>query len=288
MKQIKTKEIDIRVDKYKILCGHEYSKREKFLKQMQASFLKKNTSDYQEEIKPFEYIMINGRDVNIKENVLYTIHPWIDLEDELKLGAKSLFLKHIEVLLMEIDFDEHFLMLKQIIDLFEAESLNAKQFVQLEAVSLKYKLNDLNAKLFSKLIEAQLFKDDCLANPLDLNFEEIVQFITKVINEIAKQHVHLDFWIIVSKKHISNSLIELIESTHKNVRFLVDTERFSTKSLDHIVYFGNSVTDFADPEQCYELMVKQNLEYTTLDEFKHVTQQHIELTMNGHLNLKRL
>ena len=139
-----------------------------------------------------------------------------------------------------------------------------------------------------KLIEAQLYKENCQANALDLTYDEMSHFIIKIVNEIAKQHVHLDFWVLLSKRQIDKSLIDLIESTQKNVRFLIDTERIMNFKLDHVVYFGNIVTDFSDPEQCYEQMVKQNLEYNTLEEFRLNTQQHIEFSMNGYEKIRQL
>ena len=63
---------------------------------------------------------------------------------------------------------------------------------------------------------------------------------------------------------------------------ILDCESISNVSLDQIVYFGDKVTDFQDPEQCYELMVAMNQEYETLDNFKIVAQQHIDKYLNSH------
>lgn len=282
VKQIKTKEVDLRTNKYKILIGHNDQVKEKFLRQLQASFQKKNSSDYQEENSLFEYVKINERDVNQKENVFYLLHPWIDIDEELKLGSKSLFLRHIEALLQEIEFDDHFNMLKQVIGLFESETLNTKHNVTFDDISLRYQISEFNSKLFSKLIEVDVYKEDLKSIALDLTYDETIKLIINVINEIAKKFFHLTYWILISKKHVSSDLIRYFEATEKNIFIILDCESISNVSLDQIVYFGDKVTDFQDPEQCYELMVAMNQEYETLDNFKIVAQQHIDQFLSSH------
>lgn len=288
MKQLKTKDVDLRVDKYKVLLGHKRKNKELFLKQLFSSFQKRNSSDYQEEVQKFEYIKLNEREVNLKENTLYLIHPWIDLDDELKLGSKSIFLKHIETLLTDIEFDDQYIMLKQVIGLFEEEALNQKHRISFDSISLRYRMNELNTKLFSKLLEAIMYKEDEQAISLDLSYDETVMFIIKIINEIAKQHFQLEFWIIVVKSEIDSSLIRLIEETERNVHIILDSEVLNTNvNIDKIVYFGNTVTDFSDPQQCYELMTRLNQEYTPLEDFKGIIQQNIEHNLNNHGLLKQ-
>ncbi|MBS3991087.1 MAG: hypothetical protein KGZ51_03375 [Erysipelothrix sp.] len=288
MKQIKTKEVDLRVDKFKVLLGHKRKRKEHFLRQIYSSFQKRNSSDYQEEVQRFEYIKLNEREVNLKENTLYLIHPWIDLDDELKLGSKSIFLKHIETLLMEVEFDDQYMMMKQVIGLFESESLNNKHQINFDSISLRYQMNDLNTKLFSKLIEAIVYKDDAQAISIDINYDETVMFIIKIINEIAKQHYQLEFWLVVVKSEIDTSLLNLIAETERNVHIILDSEVLLTNiNIDNIVYFGNTVTDFSDPQQCYELMTRLNQEFTPMEEFKTNIQHSIEQNLNNHGLLKQ-
>ncbi|MBS3987772.1 MAG: hypothetical protein KGZ38_07410 [Erysipelothrix sp.] len=281
MKQIKTKEVDLRTNKYKILIGHNDQAKEKFLRQLQASFQKKNSSDYQEENSLFEYVKINERDVNQKENVFYLLHPWLDIDEELKLGSKSLFLRHIEALLQEIEFDDHFNMLKQVIGLFESETLNTKHNVTFDDISLRYQISEFNSKLFSKLIEVGVYKEDLKSVALDLTYDETIKLISNVINEIAKIFFHLTYWILISKKHVSSDLIRYFETTEQNLYIILDCESIDKVYLDQIVYFGDRVTDFQDPEQCYELMVEMNQEFDTLENFKITAQQHIDKYLNS-------
>ena len=282
MKQIKTKDVDLRIDKFKVLLGHKRKSKEMFLKQLYSSFQKRNSSDYQEEVQKFEYVKLNEREVNLKENTFYLIHPWIDLDDELKLGSKSLFLKHIETLLMDIEFDDQYMMLKQVIGLFETETLNQRHKVNFDAISLRYQMNEPNTKLFTKLIEAILYKEEEQAISIDLSYEEIVTFIIKIINEIAKQHYQLEFWLVIVKSEIDSSLIELIEETERNVRIIFDAEVLVTSiNIDNVVYFGNTITDFSDPQQCYDLMTRLNQEFTPLEDFKGIIQQNIEQNLNN-------
>jgi len=281
VKQIKTKEVDLRTNKYKILIGHNDQAKEKFLRQLQASFQKKNSSDYQEENSLFEYVKINERDVNQKENVFYLLHPWLDIDEELKLGSKSLFLRHIEALLQEIEFDDHFNMLKQVIGLFESETLNTKHNVTFDDISLRYQISEFNSKLFSKLIEVGVYKEDLKSVALDLTYDETIKLISNVINEIAKIFFHLTYWILISKKHVSSDLIRYFETTEQNLYIILDCESIDKVYLDQIVYFGDRVTDFQDPEQCYELMVEMNQEFDTLENFKITAQQHIDKYLNS-------
>lgn len=289
VKQLKTKDVDLRIDKYKVLLGHKRKSKELFLKQLFSSFQKRNSSDYQEEVQKFEYIKLNEREVNLKENTLYLIHPWIDLDDELKLGSKSIFLKHIETLLMDIEFDDQYMMLKQVIGLFEEETLNQKHQINFDSISLRYRMNELNTKLFSKLIEVIMYKEDEQAISLDLSYDETVVFIIKTINEIARQHFHLEFWIVIVKSEIDSSLLRIIEGAERNVHIIIDSEVLMTQiNIDNIVYFGNTVTDFSDPQQCYELMIRLHQEYTSLEGFKENIQQNIEQNLNNHGILKQL
>ena len=287
VKQLKTKDVDLRVGKYKVLLGHKRKKKELFLKQLYSSFQKRNSSDYQEEVQKLEYIKLNEREVNLKENTLYLIHPWIDLDDELKLGSKSIFLKHIETLLLDIEFDDHYMMLKQVIELFEEETLNQKHQISFDSISLKYRLNELNTKLFSKLIEVIMYKEDERAISLDLSYDETVMFIIKIINEIAKHHFQLEFWVVIVKSEIDSTLLSFISEIERNVHVILDSEVLMTQiNIDNIVYFGNTVTDFSDPQQCYELMTRLHQEYTPLQEFKENIQQNIEQNLDYHGILK--
>lgn len=97
---------DISIDNYKLILGKNYNLKFEIISSIIQYFEKKNYSEYQNINNNKCHFEINEKRIDTKEWELFIVNSYFDLNNDLKLGSKSILYKYFEVILRDIEYSD--------------------------------------------------------------------------------------------------------------------------------------------------------------------------------------
>lgn len=221
-------------------------------KSVNSNLNRVGSSDYSEENNNKTFIKIDGNDIS-KFDELVFIDDNYDLEDDSKLGSKSLMLKYILKLINENIMSDEFLQLNCMLELFT--NMLSNNLFEVEAIKL-------SAKTLVKQIAISVLKEGFSCNSNDLTYEETIiiqlELLKNIITKEKRYIVVIDLIVLTERLYDE---IELLENCYVLIIF-----HSSEKNdfCDNIMIDG---IDFEDDEILYERMMNMS-DFYNLDEYK--------------------
>lgn len=260
----------INVDKYKVLIGNNHEMKYSFLKKLEASFQKVSTSDYREENQIELKMKINGDRPDLKRWQFYFIHSWLNLEDEMKLGSKSILLKYLETQIQEVEFNEYYQLLNQSIISFNEDFLSDVK-IEVDDSRIAFQLNEITQKTLVKNIASKLLIDDFEADELDLPYYNKFAHYIKMISLVANKNRGMNFLVTIDCPSFTHKICTLIEESPQNTKYLINCNHLGRSiSTENIIICGKKMIDLADEESVInEIMIEH---YDSIDYQSFISQ----------------
>ena len=154
------------VDKAKYVYNDDISQYWTLKRAINSIIYKTSKSEYAQENNRSIIFNINDEYIT-KYDDIFLVNPSFDIDEDAKLGTKSLMLRYLLSKQYDIDIKEDFFQVKSILNYF-ADILSDDNI----SVQISESLN----KLICKLMVVNYLKDDYYANKNDMDYEELICF----------------------------------------------------------------------------------------------------------------
>lgn len=251
--------VEFIVNRSKLVIGRDYEVKNTIIKMFLNKFNKVGNSDYCEN-NYSNKLMIDEEDISISDYDFFYVNSRFNLNDDLKLGTKSLSLRYLNALFDNIEYEDTF----QTVNILLTDLI--ENLISDEESSIMPNIGfQMTKKYLIKLIEMSFLKDDEEINNYDLSLKEkislqlnLIKTITKTSNKriiILYDSPFLDVKDYDLINTISDISILLIESTNVNV-----CKDFYLSDFFHI--------DLLDDNSIYEVCFEDNDNHITIGEMK--------------------
>ncbi len=259
--------INIFLSNIKYIYIDNYNQKRRIISTLEAYFSKEKDSEYAMENNYTSKILSDGKPLNISDFDFYKITDYFDLNTELKLGAKSLFLKYLESKISKLDYCDSYQTLKYILQDIEEEIQDS---IAEEIHSINFKLKfELEKKQLLKLLNLLILKEDFFANHLDISFNEIVLLQLEILFSLTKSAAKKTI-IVIDTSYIDNNWLNQMKLFQSNVFFLIfcpNLNLLEIASKDIYLLKNDLELDFYDDNKIYELSLEENRNYT-MEEYR--------------------
>lgn len=97
--------IEFSIDKYKFFLGKNYRFKHNLIRSLLRYFSKKVLSEYFENYNYKNFLRIDEKRIDTRGWKLFKIDSYFNLDDDLKMGTRSLMKNYFEVILQDIEYD---------------------------------------------------------------------------------------------------------------------------------------------------------------------------------------
>ena len=245
----KNNKIDIIIDKVKIFYGKNYVLKKQIISNLEQLLIKNSISEYAKNNYRELELYINDNKANINQFELYKINSDFDIDTDLKLGTKSLCQKYLEQKLENIEYNDLYNTIKELLKTFDMEYLSSNVDMELNSSTISFQIGDLELKQFIKLIKPKLLNEEFEKNYFDLTYEELIEYQLNMIVALAKNidKTH----IIVIDTHITKKIYDLIMNIQENnIKFII-LQNVVNNSIDlkNYALINTNIIDLADEEK---------------------------------------
>ncbi len=245
----KNNKIDIIIDKVKIFYGKNYVLKKQIISNLEQLLIKNSISEYAKNNYRELELYINDNKANINQFELYKINSDFDIDTDLKLGTKSLCQKYLEQKLENIEYNDLYNTIKELLKTFDMEYLSSNVDMELNSSTISFQIGDLELKQFIKLIKPKLMNEEFEKNYFDLTYEELIEYQLNMIVALAKNidKTH----IIVIDTHITKKIYDLIMNIQENnIKFII-LQNVVNNSIDlkNYALINTNIIDLADEEK---------------------------------------
>lgn len=275
MKEIKLyinkEEITFAVQNYKIIYGENYIKKYEIFNKIERYFNEKfDDNDY------YNKIYIEGEPLNKSDFIFLKINSNFDLEDEVKIGSKTLFRKYLELKLQNIEYLEELNTLKIILESLNDNYVSNNLNIELEDKKLTFSFDTIDNKQLIKMLNINLIDDEGSKSFYDLNYHELILLQLKMIEDIIR--LSDKTIILLVDCYLNEYLLNKILSINaKNSIILINTNlKHNAKNIDDFLLVNNYIIDLFDEVNIYHMINKINLYINDIKDFRKILINYIK------------
>ncbi len=215
-----------------------------------------------------ESIYLNEQKINSRNTLSFILNPYFNIENEIKLGAKTLLLKYLEN-----SEDEEML---NISDVLTKETSNYnKNIILSEELKLNLSFNEIDILELYKMLKCKMKKMGLECNIYDLEYDDLIIFQLNLIEKLSlttDKNIFITYIGSLTPKIIN--AINFLEN--ENIKVFVSTETNHTPSdmKDYCIY-NNKIIDVYD-EYNLNYEIGMNLPFhCEIEELKKLISQYI-------------
>lgn len=258
----KNNEYNIVVDKVKIVYSNNVESTDFICRTFQNYILKTQESDYSKDEELHPIVLYDDEYLKISDFELYYVDANYDITNESKLGAKSLFLKCLDMMLSKLEYHDSFQTLNIVLNDC-VEELNDMLFDKSYVRDIKPMItSSLLKKNFVKLLSFDCYKEDFLVNNYDIGYNDKIIIQLNLIRKILKYSKRKSI-IVIKIEDLNQELLD--ELMNFDSQIIVISNFISAKRLnvnDIQIITKEISIDFLDDEAIYNLLLDENKNYT--------------------------
>ena len=261
---------EIAVDKFKILLGKNFHTKFEILKSIIQYFEKKSYSEYQKQNNVNCLVEMNERRLDVKQWDLISINHYFDLNQDIKLGSKSLLLKYFETMLRDLEYNDIVNTINILLGDLNENIIKDKIYKENSNINLNANIQNLNLKSIIKLLEVNIEKDMVEAHGYDLNYDEIICFQLDLIEQIVTQNVEKRFFVIVDIPALSLKIFQKLQEVIGAIT-IINTDKINKEvqfDINDVCYINKQITDMSMDDKIYYDIIMELPFNLTIDEFK--------------------
>lgn len=265
------------IEHIKYFIGTNYNLFFQFKNQLRMLFQNLEDSEYAEETMSRFRFEVDQKVITSKNANFYEVSEQFLLNEELKLGAKSMLVKMIEEKMNSGELANTLysvdILLKSLAD--EANTDN-------DLFNIKFK--DFNVKNMIKIIEAYCIKEECSINQKDFDYTKFIEFQLKLIKQNIELSTKEYNIVLVNVPFINKLLLEKDLYSKRGIYIC-----FGMPDIDQIDekdFFLSDVKniDFADEHEIFYIYQEKYAYQYNLQEVKNMCKEQIKQYLNDKNN----
>lgn len=279
----KTIEAEIVFENLKYIIGENKEKLYCLCDLIRKALNFEANSEYAVESGIMVKALLNDLDASQKNTSFYVLNNSYNLENELKIGPKTLLLKYFESILDEIEYSDELNTLKIILEgIHEGIEEQIKQFCD---GKLSIKTTDIGVKEILKLAIIEMKKDEYIANWNDLTEFEKIKFQVDIIARIALNSKAENSILFVEVNFLTRKIDKYLNSINVNGLSIIVVPHFFEEIYDYqkVFFVGNRFVDFANENLIYHEFVMNMPNVVELNEMCEEFLRYI----NGQKNIRK-
>lgn len=262
------------IDHLKIIQGE---KKFRLYRSLFHQLMKEEMSEYESESNVRLDIKVNGQKYDVKTNKIYQFGIFSNLDEEIKMSAKSLLFDYLNSQLKEIDYQDEFIMLNQSIEIINQEVLD-EMSLDVDDSKLAFKIPPFTLKTLIKSTVAEIYKNELHAIDYDFDLNEKFSIYFDIWNRIAVRNPSRNYIVLIvidELTHIMYQNLKKLETS--NLQFILFVDRLQCRVDYHDVYMtGKMKIDFSDEESVYGNLVIEEGFAQDLDDSKRILSDYCE------------
>lgn len=208
-------------------------------------------------------ILINEKEIELKNNMFIEISETYSLNEDKKLTTKSLMLKYLE---SKLQNQEYFDTISTIDILLNSlsEEVNDESL-------LKIMFNGANYKQLIKML-SPYYEDELQKDEFDLTRDELILFQLDLVEYISNHNSKYDNIFVFGKlDNLSDKNLQKINKI-ENVKLMIFTNYYNDlMNVQNTALLQDKIIDLADMEQIYYDLSQKSLQTYTLQEVEQMT-----------------
>ncbi|MDX9691170.1 MAG: hypothetical protein RBT45_01875 [Acholeplasmataceae bacterium] len=241
----------------KFITGSNIELKYEVIRTLRRHFFGIDSTEYAIENGLVCEMKIDDKPLDTKRWKFYEIQSRFDFDYDLKLGSKSISLKYLESVLVNIEYEP---LIQTINNLFKDLEIMIEDMLNVieSEIEIKAILPEMSLKTILKLIELNLYKDDSKMNMYDVSITNLIELQTKIVKKIAEMNPHNEYIICIETLELSNQLMKVVED-HRipNLNFLIITEDKINTNVNNVVNFSSKIIDFANEVDLYNEIIME-------------------------------
>jgi len=252
--QIINKDIDITLlmERIKIFYGNNYSKKYSIVRYIEQHIEKANNTEYNQEKGIATKLKLNDRELDSREVNFINVNGYFNFDNDIKLGTKSLSLKYIENELKDIEYDDDFNTVSQLL-VSLGERISEQHNIIFDNLQLSLKIDELTLKQLTKLLYVEIKKDNYITNQYNLTYNHIIKLQILLIKNLAENDLTKKYFVCFDT-HIDEELLEFIYQnfTSNNIYcFVLPNVTINSEKQKDLLFINSKIIDLADDIKIY-------------------------------------
>lgn len=231
-------------------------------------FASKDKSENRTENNISTKILINEKEIELKNNMFIEISETYSLNEDKKLTTKSLMLKYLE---SKLQNQEYFDTISTIDILLNSlsEEVNDESL-------LKIMFNGANYKQLIKML-SPYYEDELQKDEFDLTRDELILFQLDLVEYISNHNSKYDNIFVFGRlDNLSDKILQKINRI-ENVKLIIFTNYYNDlMNVQNAALLQDKIIDFADMEQIYCDLSQKSLQTYTLQEVEQMTINYLQ------------
>lgn len=240
--------VEILIDKLKIIKGSNY-KFQFELMQILKSALSGKQSEYQTCYKK-PYVSVDNKELRVKPEQIFYVNPHFDLEDDMKMGVKSLSYRYFSSILSSELLYDTFNTLDVIIEGIKSE-------VNIVEDSLKIDTMECNQNNIIKMIKPIIYKEGLKSNMHDYTYEELILHQLNIIKKIVSTSLK-DTYIVLDIPELTSVIYNELTDVDASMTFVFTRKCFELENINLMYFAEYKGYDCSNKNELYQLICEES------------------------------
>jgi|LSQX01.1.fsa_nt_gb hypothetical protein len=253
-KGIEKYSIDIQNIKY--LIGDNQQVKFNIYQLLKGAFSKAQNSEYAIENNLKHSVYFDDKPFDLKFWRFFEVSSQFDLENDMKMGSKSLVLKYLESFSEQLERCETFTTLSLLAKALNEEFFEVDTILSFNDKRLSFSISDIPTSVIFKECAPTIRSDDLEMNYSDLSYEDIILFQLEMIFLIAQRERDKNAIVFCTIPVITTKISEfLMKCSDENLYLIVETRDVSKCSLLEVLVCSRLYADFANEELLLDIIM---------------------------------
>ena len=263
------KRYDLQIGNIKYCIGNNFEEKYNFINILKETFLSSKESEYSINNSGEAQVLINDKEIKLKEINFYYINHNYSIINDLKLTTHSLITKYLEILIAQDNNTDTINTVNLLLESFTNELDNELIYPRFITYT---------PKQFLKILLPIFLKEENQANEYDLSYNEIILFQLKMINYISN-HQSNKILCLIELPLLTQEIDDYLKKMKNCINVVMIYKTNKPLLYRNIYLFDDQLIDLNDEQQIYNLYLNKGI--CTLQE----AQQMIINNINNKLDI---
>lgn len=259
------KRYDLQIGNIKYCIGNNFEEKYNFINILKETFLSSKESEYSINNSGEAQVLINDKEIKLKEINFYYINHNYSIINDLKLTTHSLITKYLEILIAQDNNTDTINTVNLLLESFTNELIYPRFITY-------------TPKQFLKILLPIFLKEENQANEYDLSYNEIILFQLKMINYISN-HQSNKILCLIELPLLTQEIDDYLKKMKNCINVVMIYKTNNPLLYRNIYLFDDQLIDLNDEQQIYNLYLNKGI--CTLQE----AQQMIINNINNKLDI---
>lgn len=243
------KRYDLQIGNIKYCIGNNFEEKYNFINILKETFLSSKESEYSINNSGEAQVLINDKEIKLKEINFYYINHNYSIINDLKLTTHSLIAKYLEVLIAQ---DNN-------IDTINTINFLLESFTnELDNELIYPRFITYTPKQFLKILLPIFLKEEDQANEYDLSYNEIILFQLKMIDYISN-HQSNKILCLIELPLLTQEIDDYLKKMKNCINVVMIYKTNNSLLYRNIYLFDDQHIDLNDEQQIYNLYLNKGI-----------------------------